>query len=92
MKALSNNLIVLFVLILIIVFSQTQLKAQSITWLGTLGGEQSIAYDLTNDGVAVVGTSENSNLDSRAFIWMQASGMQSLNTLQNIKSGALGIS
>ncbi|MEP0861174.1 MAG: T9SS type A sorting domain-containing protein [Ignavibacterium sp.] len=63
-------------LIFILLTHTDLINSQSLTWLGTLGGETSIAYDVSDDGTIVVGWSENSQGDTRAFIWTPANGMQ----------------
>ena len=52
----------------------------NITDLGTLGGNFSHTYDI-NDHGQVTGISRNASNESRAFIWDQTNGMQSLGTL-----------
>lgn len=92
MKYFSNKRIlsVLFLLVTIII-SET-VKAQSLTWIGTLGGETSLALGLNNDGSVVVGESDDVFGDLKAFIWTPSTGIQNLNTLQNIKSWAYDVS
>lgn len=56
-------------------------KAQSLTWLGTLGGNSSEARDVTVtlDGqIVVVGRSLDAAGNSRAFRWTPQTGMQDL--------------
>jgi probable HAF family extracellular repeat protein len=53
--------------------------SQSLTWLGTLGGDWSWAYGVSADGAVVVGGAENAAGYSRAFRWTAAGGMQDLN-------------
>jgi len=54
--------------------------SQSITWLGTLGGHESYAYGVSDNGV-VVGWSRNADGQLRAFRWTASGGMQDLGTL-----------
>jgi probable HAF family extracellular repeat protein len=68
------------------------LPAQTLTWLGTLGGGQSEAYDVSADGRVVVGMSENANRRARPFLWTAADGMQDLGTLGGDRSYAFGVS
>lgn len=49
--------------------------------LGTLGGDQSVAYAVSADGEIVVGLAQTSNNDVRAFRWTPGGGMEDLNTV-----------
>jgi len=53
--------------------------AQSLTWLGRLGGSSSAADDVSDNGI-VVGTTDSPN-GIRAFRWTANTGMQSLGIL-----------
>ena len=55
------------------------LNAQSLTWLGTLGGSWSTAYDVSADGSVVVGRADNASGQERAFRWTASGGMEDLN-------------
>jgi len=66
--------------------------SQSITWLGTLGGDESRAYGVSADGAVVVGWAENDAGDRRAFRWTASGGMQDLGTLGGDESRAYGVS
>ena len=55
--------------------------SQSLTWLGTLGGRYSSAYDVSADGAVVVGWAQNAAGQGRAFRWTASGGMQDLGTL-----------
>ncbi len=68
------------------------LDAQSLTWLGTLGGSTSYAYGVSADGTVVVGRAVNASGQFRAFRWTQATGMQDLGTLGGSTSYAYGVS
>jgi len=48
--------------------------------LGTLGGQQSDAWDVSADGTVVVGRAQDSSNQWRAFIWREGIGMQALPT------------
>ncbi|GIV09306.1 MAG: hypothetical protein KatS3mg019_1397 [Fimbriimonadales bacterium] len=69
-------------------------NAQSLTWLGTLGGSQSAALNLSADGRVVIGKSSNAQGKSVAYRWTRETGMQSLGTLPSYtqSSAAEGIS
>ena len=53
--------------------------SQTLTWLGTLGGDRSEAYGVSADGSVVVGRAFNAAGQNRAFRWTQAGGMEDLN-------------
>jgi probable HAF family extracellular repeat protein len=55
--------------------------SQSLTWLGTLGGNISSAHDVSADGSVVVGVARGSNGFYRPFRWTPGGGMQDLGTL-----------
>lgn len=55
--------------------------------LGTLGGLESAAYDVSADGSVVVGDATISGGQTRAFRWTASTGMQNLTT---IYSGSIG--
>jgi probable extracellular repeat, HAF family len=66
--------------------------SQSLTWLGTLGGNESSAWGVSANGV-VVGLAYNAAGQSRAFRWTAAGGMQDLGTLPGGNgSWAFGVS
>ena len=48
--------------------------------LGTLGGNESLAWGVSADGAVVVGWAENAALQGRAFRWTASGGMENLNT------------
>jgi probable HAF family extracellular repeat protein len=52
---------------------------QSLTWLGTLGGDWSEAYGVSADGAVVVGWAYNAAGYRRAFRWTASRGMEDLN-------------
>jgi probable HAF family extracellular repeat protein len=66
--------------------------SQSLTWLGTLGGDESLAYGVSANGAVVVGTARNAAGQFRAFRWTEAGGMQDLGTLGGNRSEAFGVS
>jgi probable HAF family extracellular repeat protein len=66
--------------------------SQSLTWLGTLGGNWSEASGVSADGSVVVGWAANAAGQSRAFRWTAAEGMQDLGTLGGDWSEARGVS
>jgi probable HAF family extracellular repeat protein len=65
--------------------------SQSLTWLGTLGGRESTALGVSENGV-VVGWADDASYRTRAFRWTRAMGMQDLGTLGGTDSWAYGVS
>ncbi|GAB4311731.1 MAG: hypothetical protein Kow00127_01850 [Bacteroidales bacterium] len=67
--------------------------SQSLTWLGTLGGYESRANGVSDDGSMVVGYAYNeTGWQKRAFLWTAETGMMDLGTLGDSNSGARDIS
>jgi probable HAF family extracellular repeat protein len=66
---------------LVLAFIATVAWSQSLTWLGTLGGDRSYAYGVSADGAVVVGAAQNAAWQWRAFRWTASGGMQNLGTL-----------
>jgi len=66
--------------------------SQSITWLGTLGGNSSEARGVSADGRVVVGWAANTAGNRRAFRWTASGGMQDFGTLGGSSSAAYGVS
>jgi probable HAF family extracellular repeat protein len=56
--------------------------SQSLTWLGTLGGNWSWAFGVSADCSVVVGTAYNDAGQRSAFRWTASGGMQDLGTLR----------
>jgi len=68
------------------------LLGQSLTWLGTLGGAWSYAYDISPDGRVVVGVAQNERLSPRPFLWTAVDGMRDLGTLGGTGGEARAVS
>ena len=66
--------------------------SQSLTWLGTLGGNISSAHDVSADGSVVVGVAQDSNGFYRPFRWTPGGGMQDLGTLGGRHGEAMQVS
>ena len=66
--------------------------SQTLTWLGTLGGDWSEAIAVSADGSVVVGVAKNAAGQSRAFRWTRTGGMEDLGTLGGSESAALDVS
>lgn len=81
----------IFTLIIFITIS-IRINSQSFTWLEYVGGDESEAFAVSNDGSIVVGESKNSNDEDRAFRWTVSGGMQTLSGTSNIESMASSIS
>ena len=66
--------------------------SSGVTLLGTLGGSMSGGSDISNDGSIIVGRSQDSSGQDRAYYWTAAKGMVNLGTLGGDGSSANGIS
>ena len=67
-------------------------SAEGNTFLGTLGGADSSAFDVSADGLVVVGEAKTAGFGYRAFRWTKAGGMVSLGTLGADYSQASAVS
>jgi probable HAF family extracellular repeat protein len=65
-------------------------NVSTVTDLGTLGGVNSEAHDINDDGV-VVGFSQTESGDTMAFVWRADLGMQALGTLGGAASRAFAV-
>ncbi len=66
--------------------------AQSLAWLGTFGGSESMAFGVSADGAVVVGMARNTSNRMRAFRWTQNDGLQDLGTFGGSEGAANGVS
>jgi probable HAF family extracellular repeat protein len=71
-----------------LVVATNALFAQTLTWLGTLGGDRSWAFSVSADGAVVVGWARNASGHHRAYRWTRATGLQDLGTLDGVDSEA----
>ena len=78
MRRERKNWLVLSVSLSVVLGVGTRVEAQSLTWLGTLGGDWSEAYGVSADGTVVVGWAWNGRY--RAFRWTPTGGMEDLNS------------
>ena len=92
MRRERKNWLVLSVSLSVVLGVGTRVYAQSLTWLGTLGGDWSEAYGVSADGAVVVGLADNASGQEHAFRWTAAGGMQNLGTLGGDHSWASGVS
>ncbi len=84
----------MFLVFSISIFLVCDLFAQQPTfnWLGNLGGNFSRAFGVSANGSVVVGVSNTSNYEERAFRWTLANGMENLGTLGGNQSVANTVS
>ena len=91
-KSKSSTTSILILMVITLFYSNGYAQQPTLTWLGTLGGSNSEAQSVSDDGSVVVGVSNNSNGSYRAFKWTAANGMQDIGTLGGDESEATGIS
>jgi probable HAF family extracellular repeat protein len=72
--------------------NHTKTRFCRLIWLGTLGGWESEASDVSADGAVVVGWAINEKGHKRAFRWTESDGMQDIGTLGGSTSVATSIS
>ncbi len=90
MQRLIQNLTMVLPVVIVFCGTIVSASAQSLTWLGTLGGNQSYAFGVSDNGV-VVGRARDAQGRDRAFRWTAQTGMQDLGTLGGA-SEAKGVS
>ncbi|MCS6831745.1 MAG: hypothetical protein NZ749_14020, partial [bacterium] len=73
-----RSLVVLVVSVHLGLFALSSAVGQSLTWLGTLGGNESQAYGISADSRVVVGTAQDASNVRRGFRWTRETGMQNL--------------
>lgn len=76
---------------LLLFLALTTAPAQRLRWLGTLGGDESLALAVSTDGSVVVGQLANASGRERAFRWTTQTSMQDLGTLGQPMSEAVGV-
>ncbi len=84
-----KSIIIFAILILSLITARAD--AQSLTWLGTLGGTYSSASAVSDDGI-IAGEAANLDEQSRATRWIRPDNIQDLGTLGGVSSDAQDIS
>jgi probable HAF family extracellular repeat protein len=87
-----KNILVLILSIVILSISNLFAQQPTFNWLGTIGGNFSRAFGVSANGSVVVGVSNTSNYEERAFRWTLANGMENLGTLGGNQSIANAVS
>jgi len=89
----KNNISTPLILIVItLLYCNGYAQQPTLTWLGTLGGSNSEAQSVSDEGSVVGGVSSKSDGSYHAFMWTAANGMQDMGTLGGDGSEATGIS
>lgn len=83
--------LIIFIVLTILSIS-IEMQAQSLTWLGTLGGNTGRASGVSDDGLTVVGGAQDSGALYKAFMWQNSTGMVNLGNFGGNSSGAAGVS
>jgi probable HAF family extracellular repeat protein len=87
-----NQIILPIAFLMTLAFCNTFAQQPELIWLGTIGGNGSVANAVSADGSVVVGTANDSNGNPRAIRWTAATGIQDLGTLGGDWSEATDVS
>ncbi len=86
------SLFLKLIIMLLVLCGTLSAQQPTFNWLGTLGGNFSRAFGVSANGNVVVGVSNTSNYEERAFRWTLANGMENLGTLGGNQSIANAVS
>lgn len=79
-------------IVLALVLSMGWCSAQRLYWLGTFGGAESTAFDVSVEGRIVVGSAQDSIGNRRAFVWSRSTGLVDIGTLGGDPADAYAVS
>jgi probable HAF family extracellular repeat protein len=80
--------ILTFLFVLFLSVGNLFAQQPTINWIPTLGGNSTHVYGISASGQVVVGTSNDSSYEERAFRWTITEGIQNLGTLGGNQSSA----
>jgi probable HAF family extracellular repeat protein len=92
LKSKYSTISGLIMILIMLVYYDGYTQQPALIWVGTLGGTNSEARSVSSDGSVVVGVSDDSNDQPRAFRWTISDGIQDLGTLGGDWSEATGVS
>lgn len=92
LKRNISQFLLLVATITLLFFFDVLSQQPQLIWLGTLGGDDSEARAVSDNGSVVVGVSQDANGNPRAFRWTIQTGIQDLGTLGGNGSVAADVS